>query len=82
MTDHDQTTVDLARSFARGRAGARSVYLSSAFDRVCWLPRLAGRNVRNADDPDDGYSTEAEAVAAAKRYRENCRRWLQENAHG
>jgi hypothetical protein len=77
----DMTVIDLARYFARGRPSARLYYPTAILDRKRWVPRLAGRDVHNVDDPAVGFDTKAEAAAAAIRYRDNCRRWLRDQGH-
>ncbi|MGA0595656.1 hypothetical protein [Enterovirga sp. CN4-39] len=66
-----------ALRFANARAGYRLVLLgrslAEAIDNPRYLPKLAGECVRNSDDPQDGFATKEEAMAAARRYRESCR---------
>ena len=44
-----------------------------------WLPRLCGGNVRNSDDPEEGFETRDAAVAAGKKYRDGCREFVKRN---
>ena len=77
MTVIPADKIELAKRFAAGRIGAvqRNRGPETCF-QPCWHPRVAGRNVRNADTPGDGYNTRDEAIEAAKRYRASCRNAL------
>lgn len=66
-------------TLARGRLAAAMSRLGP--DRgfaVRWRPTVAGERVRNGDDPEEGFATKPEAVAAARRYRDSCREALAE----
>lgn len=76
MTLTKDEVISLAREFACARPAAAEFLASLDQVKPRYTPRLAGRNVRNADDPADGYVTREEARAAAVRYREDCRKWL------
>lgn len=71
---------DLCRSFIKARPSAAVRHLGPTLEKAtdAWLPRLNGEFVRNPDDPAMGYETRQDAVAAARRWRESCRRWLAE----
>lgn len=68
---------NLARVFAKASisAGVRRLGPETNF-APRWYPRLAGRWVRNSDDPPNGFETRKAGCAAAERYRDSCRRAL------
>jgi len=72
--------VATAISFLQARVGASEFWFGANFETAVhgWLPRLGKRFVRNSDEPLNGYPTEAEAKAAARRYRDHCEAWLKE----
>ena len=65
----------LAR-FSTARPEVRRFLPDLAAGMERFFPALAGRLVRNADDPRDGYATAVEARAAARRYREGAKVFL------
>lgn len=66
-------------TLSRGRPSAAMSRLGPEHGfALRWKPTVAGERVRNADDPEDGFETKPEAVAAARRYRESCREVLAE----
>jgi len=68
----------LAVKFASGNCTVREAMLGPAHDfKKVYRPRVASRYVHNSDDPEDGFATRAEALAAARRFKENCRGWLE-----
>jgi hypothetical protein len=72
--------IELAKQFAAARASAVQRNLGPDHKwRTCWFPALATRGVRNSDTPDRGYDTRAEAVEAARMYRQSCRDALAEH---
>lgn len=65
------------RSFAAARASAGVLRQGPETKfKPGWFPRLAGEFVRNADDPQHGYETRADALAAARRWRAACQEAL------
>lgn len=69
------------RIFARGRPGVREVCLGPVTGFAPrFLPMISAQIVRNANDPVDGYVTIADAHEAAKRYRDACRKALDDIA--
>lgn len=70
----------LCREFLKARPSAAVRCIGPTLEEAAdaWLPRLKGEFVRNPDDPAAGYETRQDAVAAARRWRESCRRWLAE----
>ncbi len=67
--------VQLCQKFAAGRPTSRALMVGPtlAEAQTRHFPALAGRLVRNVDDPQDGYPDASSARAAAGRYRESCR---------
>ena len=67
----------LLRKFATGKISAVQFNLSPerGFEPR-WRPRINGKGVRNADDPDEGFMTRNEAKSAAARFKEHCRIYL------
>jgi len=74
--------IALCRRFAKARASHEVLYTGNdlATARRRYFPKLAGRLVRNASDPKDGFETIQEALDAAARYRKKCRDFLAESA--
>lgn len=75
MTDDKKL---LCERFAKGRPSSRRLLVGEklADAQHRHFPALAGRLVRNADDPENGYPSPESARAAAVRYRESCREAL------
>lgn len=80
MIDHEtQHRIEIAKGFAAARRALAARHLLGpdlGTAELRWLPLLNRQTVRNSDDPPLGFATRAEAVAAARRYRQSCRDWL------
>jgi hypothetical protein len=75
MAETELGLADRAHVFVASRASAATLCAGPETDfRSAWFPRLSGMFVRNSDDPPGGYATRGEAIQAARRYRESCRR--------
>lgn len=61
------------------RASAKQALLGKTFEsaRPRWLPVLGGSYVCLDKDREDGYDTRAEAVEAARKFRQKCRDWIE-----
>ena len=74
MTEMTETQIEWAKMFAEGRVSARKYNRPpEMLFAECWYPTVAGKPVRNANAPEHGYDTRADAVKAAKSYRDSCR---------
>lgn len=59
-------------SLARGKCSAVSRTTPLGF-RLGWYPTVSGEEIPGPSVPRDGFTRKSEAVAAAKKFRDDCR---------
>jgi hypothetical protein len=74
----DPSLIPLCRKFANGYVKAGSLLIGPEMwtAQRRYFPKIAGRFVRNSDDPNDGFATPEEAILAGRRYRAGCRAYF------